>query len=131
MACQAENERKHSGENSESSSTLVGPSGPSTTTNCRLGHTHILREHNKEADAWADKGAKGQVDEWVDTAHVVWSEVIGLCGFWDGSCDNGKCVASTMIMACSEVLGRFPIYKKCGPVVGQNFLGAELGGCVC
>ena len=91
--------------------------------------THIFREHHKEAHAWAEKGAKGQVDEWVDNAHVVWSQVIGLCGFWDGSCDNGKCGAGVMIMACSEVLGWFPMYKKCGPVSGQNSLDAELGGC--
>ena len=50
--------------------------------------THVFREHNKEADLWADRGPKGRVEEWVDTARVVWSEVIGLCGFWDGSCDN-------------------------------------------
>ena len=116
--------------------------------------THIFREHNKEADPWAAKGVKGRVGEWVDTAHVVWSEVTSLCGFWDGSCDNGNCGAVIMIMACSEVLGWFPIYKKCGPVVGpvlssrpllkpmvgsqlqkcgsvtgQNSLDAELGCC--
>ena len=53
--------------------------------------THIFRERNEEADAWAEKGAKGRVEEWVDTVHVVWSEVIGFCGFWDGSCDNVNC----------------------------------------
>ena len=50
----------------------------------------------------AEKGAKGQVDERVDTAHVVWSEVIGLCGFWDGSCDNGECEAGFVNLACSK-----------------------------
>ena len=74
-------------------------------------------------------GSKGQVDEWVDTAHVVWSVVIALCGFSDGSCDNGKCGAGIMIMACSKALGWFPIYKKCWPVVGQSSLDAELGVC--
>ena len=55
---------------------------------------HIsFRDHN-EADLWAAKGAKGHVDEWADTAHVVWSEVIGLCGFWYGA------------------LGWIPSYKK-------------------
>ena len=43
--------------------------------------THIFREHNKEADLWAAKGAKGHVDEWVDAAHVVWSEVSVSLGF--------------------------------------------------
>ena len=53
--------------------------------------TLFFREHNKEADLWAAKGVKGREDEWVDTARVVRSDVTGLCGFWDGSCDNGKC----------------------------------------
>ena len=43
-------------------------------------------------------------DEWVDTAHVVWSEVTGLCGFSDGSCDNGKCGAGIMIRASQKHL---------------------------
>ena len=50
-----------------------------------------FREHHKEADQWADMGAKGRVDDRVDTARVAWSEVTGLCGFWDGSCDTGIC----------------------------------------
>ena len=45
---------------------------------------HIFREHTKDADSWAGKGFKGREEEWVDIANVVWSEVTGLCGFWDG-----------------------------------------------
>ena len=45
------------------------------------GAVHAFREHHIEADLWAAKGVKGREDEWVDTAHVVWSEVTGLCGF--------------------------------------------------
>ena len=75
------------------------------------------------------RGAKGHADEWVSTAHVVWSEVIGSCGFRDGSCDNGKCGASILIQTFTEALGWVPIYKKCGPVLGQSSLDAELGGC--
>ena len=30
-----------------------------------------------------------------------------------------------------EVLGLFPIYKKCGPVVGQTSLDAEPADVVC
>ena len=26
----------------------------------------------------------GREKEWTDTANLVWSEVAGLCGFWDG-----------------------------------------------
>ena len=53
--------------------------------------THTFREHNTEADLWADKGAKGRVEEWVDTTRIEWQEVTSLCGFCDGSCDNCNC----------------------------------------
>ena len=59
----------------------------------------MLREHNKEADLGTAKGVKGREDEWVDTGHVVWSEVTGLCVFSDGSCDDGKCGVGIMIQA--------------------------------
>ena len=26
----------------------------------------------------------------MDTARIAWHEVLGICGFWDGSFDNGK-----------------------------------------
>ena len=76
----------------------------------------------------AARGAKGE-DEWVDTVHVAWSEVTGLCGFWDDSCDNGKCGAGIVIQAFTESLGWVSTYKKCGPVTGRSSLDAELGGC--
>ena len=53
--------------------------------------THTFRGHNKEADLWAGKGARGPAEEWLDTARITWHEVLGICGFWDGSFDNGKC----------------------------------------
>ena len=53
--------------------------------------THTFREHNKEADLWAGKGARGRAEECVDTARITWREVLGICGFRDGSFDNGKC----------------------------------------
>ena len=92
--------------------------------------TDIFREHTKQADLWAEKGAKGHVVECVDTAHVVWSDPRSSVsvGFGDGSCDSGKCGAGIMILACSEALGWFPINKKFGPVLGQNSLDADLGG---
>ena len=52
--------------------------------------THIFRKHNKEADLCAAAGVMGREDERADTAHVVRSEVTGLCGFLDGSCGNGN-----------------------------------------
>ena len=33
---------------------------------------HIFREHNKEADAGADQGARGEWKGWVDEGEVVW-----------------------------------------------------------
>ena len=80
--------------------------------------THAFREHNKEAGLWADKGAKVRPEEWVDTAQIAWSGVSGLCGFLDGSCDNGNCGASILIVACSDLQGWSPFYKKCGLVPG-------------
>ena len=50
---------------------------------------NIFGEHDKEAAVWAGQGARGLEEEWVDTTDVVWSEVAGLCGFWDGSCEGG------------------------------------------
>ena len=81
--------------------------------------THIFREHNKEADLWAAKCAKGREDEWVDTAHVAWSEVTCLCGFGDGRCDNGKCVAGIVILVGS-------LFTKTVVWAGD---GSELPGC--
>ena len=63
--------------------------------------THPFREHNKDADLWAGKGAKGRAEEWVDTTRIAWQEVTGVCGFWDGSHDNGKCGRSIVLMAFS------------------------------
>ena len=53
--------------------------------------THTFREHNKEADLWAGKGAQGRAEECVDTTRSTWREVTGVCGFGDGSFDNGSC----------------------------------------
>ena len=41
-------------------------------------NTHTFREHNEEADLWANKGAKGRAEEWVDTSRIVWQEVTGV-----------------------------------------------------
>ena len=53
--------------------------------------------------------------------NVVWSEVTGLCGFWDGSCETGQ--------ALPKILGGTPIHTKSGRVRCRNSLDAELGGC--
>ena len=87
---------------------------------------HFFHEHNNEADAWARKGVKGRVGEWVDTANVVWSEVTGLCGFQDGSRENGTFGAGILIQAFTRTLGWAPVHTKSGPVRGRNSLDAEL-----
>ena len=91
--------------------------------------THTFREHNKEADLWAGKGAKGRAEEWVDTTRIAWQEVTGVCGFWNGSYDNGKCGGGIVLMAFSESHGWSTFYKKCGPVPGNSSLDAEIAGC--
>ena len=58
---------------------------------------HIFREHNKEADAWAGKGARGLTNEREDESDVVWLDVKGICGFWDGSCRKNMCGACMWI----------------------------------
>ena len=91
--------------------------------------THGFREHNEEADLWADKCAKGRVQEWLDTSRSVWSEVTSLCGFTDGSCDDGHRGGGIVIMAYLDMRGWFTFYKKCGLVPGNNSLDADMGGC--
>ena len=91
--------------------------------------THTFRELNKEADLWADKGAKWRVEEWVDTTRFAWSEVSGLSGFWDGSCDNGNCGRGIVIMAYSDLHAWFTFHKTCGQGPGNKSLDAEMGGC--
>ena len=59
---------------------------------------------------------------------VPWRRLRTFCGFGMSVVTTGS-GARKMIMACSEVLGWFPISEKCGPVWGQNSLDAELEGC--
>ena len=113
----------------ESTVATGGPRSRPSTTNCRLGDTCLFVTSTEKLICGLQQGVKGREDEWVDTAHVVRSEVTGLCGFWDGSCDNGKCGAGIVIQAFVESLCWVPIYKKCGPVTGQNTLDAKLEGC--
>ena len=82
---------------------------------------HIFREHNKEADSWARKGVKGREEEWVDTANVVWSEFVGLCGFWSGSCENGTCGAGMMIQAFIKPPSWRSYPQQVRPVAGSEF----------
>ena len=62
------------------------------------------RKHYEEADAVTNKGARGREEERVDVANVVWPEVTGLCGFWDGSCQHGFCGAGMLIKIFTQTL---------------------------
>ena len=57
----------------------------------------IFREHNKEPDLWASFGAKGISMEWKDESAIDWTKVTGICGFWDGSCNDKVCGAGITI----------------------------------
>ena len=65
----------------------------------------------------------------MDTARIAGQEVLGICGFWDGMFDNGKCGCGIVLMAFSVLHGWFSFYKKCGPVPGNSSMDAEMGGC--
>ena len=90
---------------------------------------HVFREHNTEADQWAACGAKGRVAEWVYDSAIEWAEITGICGFWDGSCNDKTCGAGITILLFSQETGWVTRYKKRGPVPGTNSPDAELGGC--
>ena len=90
---------------------------------------HIFGEHDKEADTWAEKGVRGQQEEWWDDSKLVWSEVSGLCGFSDGRRRYGVCGAGMLIKIFTRTLGLARIYKKCLPVPGKNFLDAQIAHC--
>ena len=85
------------------------------------GRYIFLRAYNKEADAWAGKGARGREKDLVDIANVVWPEVIGMCRFWGGRLPAWR-------LWCRYDDQDFH-HKKCGPVPRKNSLGAEIGGC--
>ena len=60
---------------------------------------------------------------WLDDSDVVWSEVTGLCGFWDGSClddEGGRCADQTF---CTDT----GVAHDSPTNVGQNTLDAENG----
>ena len=92
---------------------------------------HIFREHYKEAGSWAGKGVGGREEEWVDTANVGWSEVIGLCSFWDGSCETCTCGVGIMIQVFTKTLVWAPIHKKVQPGAGSEFPGCQTGRLWC
>ena len=49
---------------------------------------------------------------------------LGLCGFWDGICDNGNCGAGILIVACCQI-------HRVGLLSTRSVCDAERGGGVC
>ena len=90
---------------------------------------HICREHNKVADLSAGYGGKGHCRVWEDESAIDWTKATGMCGFWDGSCNDKVCGAGITISIFRQELGGVMRYKKCGLVERSNSLDAGLGGC--
>ena len=57
--------------------------------------------------------------EWVDILNVVWSEDTSLCGFWNGSCENGTCGAGIVIQVFSKNPWSLKVHLTRTRVVGQ------------
>ena len=90
--------------------------------------THIFREHNMGADLWAGKGAQERAEESVDAIRITLQEVTGVCGFSDGSFDNGKCGRSHCPHGLLGIARMVYFPQKCGPVPGNSSFDAEMGG---
>ena len=43
--------------------------------------------------------------EWNDDPSIDWTSVTGICGFWDGSCNDKVCCAGITISFFIQVLG--------------------------
>ena len=90
---------------------------------------HIFREHHKEARAWAEKGASGLREEREDDGDFAWSDVSGICGFWDGSCRVIGCGADMWVHVPTHALAWHAVHEKCEFVPGPNSLDVEIFGC--
>ena len=66
--------------------------------------------------------ARGREEQWVDSANVVWPEVTGLCGFWDGSCQHGVCGAGMLIKISTQTLGCATNHKRMWTRARPEFL---------
>ena len=64
--------------------------------------------------------------EWNDESAIDWTKVTGICGFWDGSCNDKVCGAGITISFFIQGLDWVMRYKKCGPVEGSNSLDSDL-----
>ena len=85
--------------------------------------THVNREHNKMADWWAEKGAKGKRKERATEEEIKCLEVCSLTGFWDGM-GNARWVASSLCLRW--LMGGTVIYKTCELVTGGSASEAKI-----
>ena len=88
---------------------------------------HIFREHNQEADHWANAGAKGQRKVIIDRKSDAdkWKAVKGC---WDGSCkDNGKsgcCVVKKGVDRERWVtISKIAVLRKVGAATAAEMMG--------
>ena len=51
-----------------------------------VGGAHFFENTPKKWMPWRQRRARGLTDEWVDESGVVFSDVTGICCFWDGRC---------------------------------------------
>ena len=88
---------------------------------------HKFREHNKEADHWANVGVEGQRKVVIDkksNAHT-WKAVKG---FWDGSCrENGESGCGVLIKVVDRerwvTISKMAVPLKVGTAMAAEIMG--------
>ena len=91
---------------------------------------HVFREHNQEADAWANIGAKGQRKIVLDNGDnsATWKAVKG---YWDGSFkDNGKIGCGVVIKGVDRrkrvTISRIAVPLKVGTTMAAEVAGVRV-----
>ena len=76
---------------------------------CKNGPAAVDRENGEQVMDYNDLGPR--TTAWWRSRFswgMAWgTEVTGLCGFWDGSCDIGKCGGGIVILALTDPYGWF------------------------
>ena len=88
---------------------------------------HVHKEHNQEADLWANIGAQGQRKMIVDRSNhtETWKAVTG---FWDGRFkDNGKSGCGVVIKGVDRVnwvtINKIAVPLKVGTAMAAEVMG--------
>ena len=83
---------------------------------CRWKFDSSIKKQN-EGNCYHDflrrKGSQSRHEEWEDDSKVVWSEVTGLCAFWDGRCRDDVRGAGMLFKIFTQTPWWYTIYKKC------------------